>query len=423
MRKLFVLFLLISLVPFTVGCNGLWDFDDDNDPVAMKTITKNVKLPSSVVSGANLRAAVGYNSLELWFNGVKMSVSGTPTFDEATNMWTVVFKGLMSQAQFNGLTGKTVTTKLMSGTSTLLEFTFVVTSGTNDGDTITVSDSTTIPGDLTAAITTTDGSSAPLITLVPVDMTLVPQLTTTVKVNGANVSSTLTGAKTVSSLNPIFQLDFSAAPKNLSAATWEVIVTHVNATTGATIKSYTLDSTDNKALFSVTARGTTGADLKVVGEANTVYTLEAGATYKVTLKTSNLVDVNETILNNPGTFYFKTAATTYPNTTVTVTPTTIASGTGKVLTMTFSQEVKAAPEAGSKVTITRTTPTATVVAERSADSSDITITQSTTDKKVVTLTINTEIIAGTHTVAVTNGSWLDTNGNAVEPIKATFTVE
>jgi hypothetical protein len=91
--------------------------------------------------------------------------------------------------------------------------------------------------------------------------------------------------------------------------------------------------------------------------------------------------------------------------------------------MTFSEEVKAAPEDGSIVTITKTTPTATVVAERSADSSDITLNQSTTDKKVVTLTINKEITPGDYEVAVTKGAWLDINGNSVEPIRATFTVE
>lgn len=53
MRKLFVLFLLVALVPFTVGCNGLWDFDDDDDPVALSTLKLKQAVPAANVVKAN----------------------------------------------------------------------------------------------------------------------------------------------------------------------------------------------------------------------------------------------------------------------------------------------------------------------------------------------------------------------------------
>lgn len=57
MKKLFVLFLLVALVPFTVGCS-LWGSDDDNAVYTPGFVTSKVVVPAA---GLNLRAAVSNN--------------------------------------------------------------------------------------------------------------------------------------------------------------------------------------------------------------------------------------------------------------------------------------------------------------------------------------------------------------------------
>jgi hypothetical protein len=407
MKKLFVIFLLVSLIPFTVGCNGLWDFDDDDDPVSTTKFTMSRILPAGTFA---VRPSTAYvQDLTFYVNGITMTYLTHEVNDDGTIK--VTFQAVVPTTTYNA--------KIRDEAGNNIYAYIMLDNNVLEATTTTIS----LPG--RDALDKTVVTATASITL-PTGTTVFKA--TSVEVNNTPVGTDSKNITTVNTLNPIFQLEFSEAPTNLTSANWEVTVSHVNATTGEIIKEYTLNNTDNASIFNVSALGTTRAEIKVVGVKNSVYTLEDNATYKVKLSSSNLYTGSagsEVYMVNPGAFYFKTAATTYPNTTVQVTtPTTpLASGTGRTLTMTFSEEVKAAPEDGSIVTITKTTPTATVVAERSADSSDITLNQSTTDKKVVTLTINKEITPGDYEVAVTKGAWLDINGNSVEPIRATFTVE
>ncbi|MFZ5950479.1 MAG: hypothetical protein ACOYXC_07225, partial [Candidatus Rifleibacteriota bacterium] len=103
MRKLFVLFLLVALVPFTVGCNGLWDFDDDSDPVAQSTL----KLARTFPAGqfATKAATVAYlQDLTLVVDGITM-VYDSHTFDASGNP-VVTFKAVVPTATLNALKAK-----------------------------------------------------------------------------------------------------------------------------------------------------------------------------------------------------------------------------------------------------------------------------------------------------------------------------
>jgi hypothetical protein len=378
----------------------------------MKTITKTVKLPGSVISGANLRAAVGYNSLTMVFDGITMNVSGTPVFDETTQLWTVVFKGTMTQTQYNSLAGKNVSTELKSDTSTILKFTVTLTTTTIENDTINVTDDGS--GNLKATITPSDNGTAVTPTIVSVDVVAVPQFeVNNAKINGMALGQNLTSITEVGSLEPVIELTLSHTPTNLNSATYEVIVTRLGNSTIAT-NSFSLTNTNS--VFEASGSNAT-VQIRLTG---TNYSLSAGKTYKVTLKSNTLKNASGTYLDNPGSYYFKTAQSVNPVTTLnTVTPTTIASGTNKQITMNFSADVKSAPETGSSVTITKDGSTSITL---DSSSTDISLTQGT-DKSVVTLTITKEITPGTYSVSVNNGLWLDLNGNPIEVTTKTFTVE
>lgn len=69
MKKLFVLFLLVALVPFTVGC-GLFGDNDDTTPINVAKLKASVTMPGSLAG--SLRAAK--NTPAIKFNGFKVLI-------------------------------------------------------------------------------------------------------------------------------------------------------------------------------------------------------------------------------------------------------------------------------------------------------------------------------------------------------------
>jgi hypothetical protein len=415
MKKLFVIFLLVSLVPFTVGCNGLWDFDDDDDPVATKTLTAKTILPSSTISaGTNIRAATSYNGLTMTINGITFSPTDAKDLGDGTVE--VTYKATVSLTTANAITGNSVEVKVFLSNTEIL--TTTVNVGTEKAPTIIVKvdytgatvSVTIIPDGSTTeqSVTTSNYSyTSPTVSSFNVtsvtygDQTLTPSTTQP------------TTLKTVSSLNPIFRVTFASAPANLSTADWEVEVTNIDSG-----NSYTLTKSAFPSLFTTTAISTS-VDIKV-GTA-TGKELRANTTYKVTLKTNNLKNTDGTLLDGiTGSYYFKTAATTYANTTLdSVSPTTIASGTDQTITLNFSAPVKETPETGSSVTITKNED---ITKTLDSDSDDISLAYGADNTEVV-LTIHADITPGTYEVSVNNGLWLDKNDNPIEVQTLTFTVE
>jgi hypothetical protein len=415
MRKLFVLFLLVSLVPFTVGCNGLWDFDDDDDPVAMKTLTSKVSFPAATVSaGANIRAAVAYTGLELVINGVRFKPSSAvyndnTTPDDVTD--DTVEVTFTATVPVNQVPTGSQTMKVTSGTTTLVEAT--INLGATSPDSITISVTST--GVTTTVTVGTKTSRPEPATIIEQPLrTDLPTFTVDSVTYGATaVTSSATTAITVNTLNPTFRVNFSAAPDNLTTATWEVYVKSL--TTGT---NFTLKSTDYPTLFTTTAVGT-AVDVKLAGA--TGKALLANRTYMVQLKATGLKDAAGTLLNPVAAFYFKTAATP-------VAPTTLTDYTGKtanidvatsqVITLTFSANVAAQPTGTVKLIRYADSARTTKEAELTIDATTATYAYGATNN-IVTVTFNQPFVSGKfYTVQNLTGMWLDTNGNAVEGVSS-----
>lgn len=417
MRKLFVLFLLVALVPFTVGCNGLWDFEDDSDPVATTTLSAKATLPSAAFSAnGSIRAAASYTGLTMRVGGNVLTA--TSAVDNGDGTMTVTFTKVVTVAQAAAVTGNVVA-EILSGTTVIV--TTTVALGTTAAPTVTVVvTGTVVAGVFTPTAVTVTYVTATVttpVTVVTTGTTFLPVTNPVFNVTGVTYGTTAltmlndTNTVTVSTLNPTFRVNFSEAPV-LTAATWEVMVT--NVTSGA---AFTLTSTTYPTLFTTTAVGT-AVDVKVAGA--TGKALVAGKTYKVALKATNVKNAAGTLLDGIAAFYFKTAATTVTTTSLSsVTPTTLGTTTGQVLTLNFSAAVKSAPETGATVSVVKTG--GSTVALTSA-STDITIAQGT-DTTKATITINKALTAGTYTVSVSSGLWLDMNGNQIEGTTQTFTVQ
>ncbi|HNX74987.1 MAG TPA: hypothetical protein PLM07_05505 [Candidatus Rifleibacterium sp.] len=105
MKKLFVLFLLVALVPFSIGCFGS---DSDDTPLDIAKLSASAVLPAS--AGANLRAAAVAASK---FKNVTMTI-GEGEFkqiltaeteeDNGDGTYKVTFGKVVTSAQYNAAT-------------------------------------------------------------------------------------------------------------------------------------------------------------------------------------------------------------------------------------------------------------------------------------------------------------------------------
>ena len=404
MRKLLVIFLLVALVPFTVGCNGLWDFDDDDDVVAAKRSTIVVN-PSITVPNTVAASIRGQQEAEL----VTLTYGGTnyvpKTITRGATTTTLTFQITIDNSNnalpFNGNTETLAVTLNIAGVAIPInvEVTNVSTASSavnNETVTITIDNGTfkVVTGD-----TTTQGT--------PVnDTTATVQYIKAVQYAGVDVSVDSATPTTVNSVNPTFLVTFAQTITTPSA--YSVKVT--NETSKATM---TLDQTAG--VFTLTNNGKSIA-IKV-GSA-TGKALKAGQTYSVEVVSTGVANMNV-----EQKFYFKTATTTFPTTTINSVSTPIATTSAQVMTLTFSADVAQAPVAGSEVTITKQGGATVTLSTTDSKITLATGTDSRADKKVATITINNALTAGTYTVAVTKGAWLDANGNPVEGASKQFVVQ
>ncbi|PKL45799.1 MAG: hypothetical protein CVV41_02010 [Candidatus Riflebacteria bacterium HGW-Riflebacteria-1] len=296
MKKLFVLFLLVALVPFTVGCS-LWGQDEDLDVVDYAKASVSVKVPASVVSASSLRGAVSYTTLSMTIGGFVFT-PGTPTGPDADGNYTIVFTSAnLTSAQRATLTdGTPVTAVLTSNVSgspvTMLTFPLTLASTTNVVITITAA----------GAVTVTGGSAG---TVVEGDIDLDAYELNISKVyrkgdgTATALTTTTTGVLEVTTLTPEFVIDFDKAIATTTGVTWGAVVTCVE--TGA---SYTLSSTTDSAIFTVVAGAATDlVDVKVVGT-TAPKNLEDNKTYKVKLTATNLKMANGGMLTVTNNEYF-----------------------------------------------------------------------------------------------------------------------
>lgn len=308
MKKLFVLFLLVALVPFTVGCS-LWGHDEDLDVLNTTKASITTKLPASAISGSSLRGAVSYQTLTLTVDGIPFYPEA-PQGPDANNLWTIVFSAWLTDAQQATLADASpetavITTNVSGTPATIITFPVTIVSVTTTPVLVVAEDGTvTVDGTTVPATDVTEGTF---------DGTTYSFSVASATFNAVDLPTSLTAvaeANYVNTLTPTFTLTFSKAPTNLLTATWKVVVTSVDATTGATIKSYTLDSTvaADKALFTVAAveGDTTKATVKLnASTTDLTKNLESGKTYKVQVSTNNLTAGTNIYLDTPVAYFFK----------------------------------------------------------------------------------------------------------------------
>lgn len=120
MKKLFVLFLLVALVPFTVGCSLFGsNYDDPETPPTFKTATAKAVIPAALA--ANIRA-VAINEGDLFYgwkiikNGITLTAYDAT--DNGNNTYTVLFKNdTLTQAQADLANAQVFTVKITNATN------------------------------------------------------------------------------------------------------------------------------------------------------------------------------------------------------------------------------------------------------------------------------------------------------------------
>jgi hypothetical protein len=304
MRKLFVIFLLVALVPFSVGC-GIVDGDDDN-PVAGPSSSAVTLAPSVIVPNtfaANMRAqALTASEIPMEFNGE----SYLPTPDTTTKPgFTILrYQIITTTEEIQQATGKAfATTGLkipvkfyaygqpieleisapvyepgVSVLSSSVEFQIDI-DGNTGKYTVKVNNQTIKTGNV-------DPSKGFYIT--------------SVKYGGAKVSGNPGAPTTVSAL-PTFTISFNQAPANLDTAKWTLkfskidvtpiynddqedyhsstyydvdVLSEFQLTGGKTNAYFTYSATDNVVTVSL--------------KSNTEKQLTSGSTYKVEFVSTNL---------------------------------------------------------------------------------------------------------------------------------------
>jgi hypothetical protein len=420
MKKLFVIFLLVSLVPFTVGCNGLWDFDDDDDPVLRSAstvkVTPKATLPDSAVTGTSIRAQQDWEDVAIWYDKDKddnkddgemffpnTDIQPTSQTINGTIYWTITFNEIdVSNETFTS--GYALVTFKLQVAGQEIEYDATVsnlTSGTVAAPTVTVK-VTDEDNDGTLEITVIDSQGSENTNQTAADNNYI----TSIKYGTNKVSIDSTNPTEVKTLNPIFNIYFDSEVNAINS--WAVKVTNTDSN-----NSFELNSTDanEAALFEVTPSAKL-VTVKVKG--GTGYQLKNGANYKIEFLGGQ---VNSDTIAAANTRYIKTAANTYPTTTLT-------DYTGKnadvpvldpqVITLTFSGDVDQEPT--GTVTLERYDTSA-----RTATPTILTIDANTADYSfngnVVEVSFTDSFTAGKYyTVKNETGVWLDANGNQIEGV-------
>jgi hypothetical protein len=277
MRKLFVLFLLVALVPFTVGCNGLWDFDDDDDPVLVKAATSVVKPVVTVSSAiaAGLRASFDAWSIVMSIGGqdyypVDVQVSGSNTIITYPEIdVTSLFVGDATSTTVPAIitiNGEPVNVSLTASKLSTSSTKAVTTK------TITISQATT--GEINVTVDNETVTSTN-----PVSTT--DQYIVSVKYDGAAVSGSSAAPTTVNTVEPMFSIVMNNAVTAINA--WTFTVT--NVTTGA---SFDMALADGLVTAVVDPADTTNKTIKVTVVGGNGKTLDNGSTYKVEYKTGTI---------------------------------------------------------------------------------------------------------------------------------------
>lgn len=205
MKKLFVLFLLVALVPFTVGC-GLFGDNDDTSPVDLPILRASLSsypVPASLRADAAGLAYVNSKNVTMTINGIELKPSDATEVLPAADPreFNINFSAFVTDtAKYNQIiSGKdpiviTVVTKKADGTSTTQEIQITPTQALTTGTLSLVVDATT--GKIDTTKVTVDAVKVPAA---PKDAVA---LDYTVKNGDVDVATTKDTAKEVVQLPP-----------------------------------------------------------------------------------------------------------------------------------------------------------------------------------------------------------------------------
>ena len=404
MRKLFILLLLVSIVPFTVGCNGLFDNDSDGSgayypPTTLAStiaFSTTVTVPAST-SKTSIRAAV---------TAPTMTIHGVTLIGNPKDATHVVFAHNFTATEL-GLT--------TTDTDIALPFTLSITTAdgrqtfsssvklyvrTSSGTEAT----NNIPMSIASGKLTVTGNTAAVAgeAVNQLDQVSVGEI-----VLGQNNESNPT---LINTLTPTFSVTFTQSTPE--AASLTVIVTRVD-------NGYSYTFSGNDALFTANSGQVT---LNYAGN----YTLTPNSTYKVEVKSANSQyqdydlesNSNEPLAIEDVTVYFKTPQATLK--TVTVNDKVLADFTGTTkdvpvvqntttVKLAFDYPVKHAPTNGT-VKLTHGSTTATY------DASHISVVDG-----CLVATFNKALTAGTEYTVSFDSATTWNEANTSTPSTITFT--
>lgn len=277
MKKLFVLFLLVALVPFTVGC-GLFGDNDDTSPVDLPTLSATV---TGIATPANIRGnlvAFQNANYTVVINGVRLSPVAA---DPNGAGWDVTFQALTDAATLATINASAFVTVEIQIAGAPTTYTVKV-----PGAAMATAKTITLPIsgvniDATNTVVGTEGKVA------VVEANAVTILSATN--NGAEVATTQSGAVPVNNLTPAFVVTFDKDVV-LQDITFDVGVKNVNKTEQ--------DLTMNDILVTAVNGNTKQANVAVHGK-----TLSAGQTYQISVRWIKA----GTMIVGSKTFFIKTA--------------------------------------------------------------------------------------------------------------------
>lgn len=208
MKKLFVLFLLVALVPFTVGC-GLFGDNDDTTPVNLPVLSASLSaypVPASLRADAAGLAYVNSKNVTMTINGIELKPTDATLV--AGNNYNIDFSALVTDtAKYNQIISGntpvviTVVTKKADGSTTTQSVQITPTPELSGNTLSLVVDAATGVID-TTNITVKSPTTGATVAEVPAAPAAAVALDYTVQNGTENVATTKDTAKVVAQVPP-----------------------------------------------------------------------------------------------------------------------------------------------------------------------------------------------------------------------------
>ncbi|MDD3146696.1 MAG: hypothetical protein PHD82_05295 [Candidatus Riflebacteria bacterium] len=296
MKKLFVLFLLVALVPFTVGC-GLFGDNDDTSPITTATLTLSRLFPAGSFASLSLRPAtsivLNYNHLfmNVTVNGTKIPLSYKKHTIKAAGV-EVEFSAPVLQNVIDTIKGTSVPVEIQIKPAGVTVPVVVVPSQTIAVPSTLISNTPVV---LDSAPITTVKSDADILTAIKAEN---PTISDPVIASYSAVAThgTYTVSTKLAEPTPImldsngkynFGVTFNHDYANAAAPTFTIKVSHVKAD-GTVITSSTFKSTDTTSPVVVDWTNNSKKEASiVVTPVTTTYDLTTGEIYWIALEATD----------------------------------------------------------------------------------------------------------------------------------------